>query len=176
MSKKEKKEEVTMEAEELLEPQVVEEETTPEQKSIEEELTEKLAACEDKYLRLYAEYDNFRKRTIKEKESLYTSSVSDTVTAFLPVIDSLDRAVTTDGDPEAIKKGLEMVYKQAYDSLSAMRVEEIDTANGFDPTLHNAVMHIEDESLPPQTIVETYQKGYKIGDKVIRHAMVKVAN
>ena len=159
-----------------IECEVVEEAQPVEEKSCDEVLDEKLKAAEDKYLRLYAEFDNFRKRTIKEKEAIYVSSISETVSAMLPVIDSLERAISVDGDKEAIKKGMDMVMKQAKDSLAAIKVEEIDTACSFDPNFHNAVMHIDDETLEPQTIMEVYQKGYKIGDKVIRHSIVKVAN
>ncbi|MBE6903670.1 MAG: nucleotide exchange factor GrpE [Ruminococcaceae bacterium] len=145
-------------------------------KSKQEQINEKLKEEQDKYLRLYAEFDNFRKRTIKEKEALYASCVCDTVTAILPVLDSLDRAASSEGDAESVRKGMEMVLKQAQNCLNNLKVEEIPTDTGFDPNFHNAVMHIDDDSLEAETIVEVFQKGYKIGDKVIRHSMVKVAN
>ncbi len=145
-------------------------------KSKQEQINEKLKEEQDKYLRLYAEFDNFRKRTVKEKEALYSSCVCDTVTAILPVLDSLDRAASTEGDAESVRKGMEMVLKQAQNCLNVLKVEEIPTDAGFDPNFHNAVMHVDDESLGTEEIVEVFQKGYKIGDKVIRHSMVKVAN
>ncbi len=136
--------------------------------------TEACKACEDKYLRMMAEYDNFRKRSAKEKEGVYADAYSDCIANILPILDNLERASRSENF-EAVKKGLEMTVKAFDDAMSKMGVCEIETKT-FDPNLHNAVMHIEDESLGESEIVEVFQKGYTKGDKVIRYAMVKVAN
>ncbi len=131
-------------------------------------------ACEDKYLRMMAEYDNFRKRSAKEKESVYADAYADCIANILPILDNLERASHSD-NLEAVKKGLEMTAKAFEDALAKMGITEIETKT-FDPNLHNAVMHVEDETLGESEIVEVFQKGYAKGDKVIRYAMVKVAN
>ncbi|MBQ2734389.1 MAG: nucleotide exchange factor GrpE [Clostridia bacterium] len=131
-------------------------------------------ACEDKYLRMMAEYDNFRKRSAKEKEGVYADAYADCIANILPILDNLDRASRSD-NLEAVKKGLEMTVKAFADALEKMGITEIETKI-FDPNLHNAVMHVDDESLGESEIVEVFQKGYAKGDKVIRYAMVKVAN
>jgi len=131
-------------------------------------------ACEDKYLRMMAEYDNFRKRSAKEKEGVYADAYSDCIANLLPILDNLERAGASDNF-EAVRKGLEMTVKAFDDAMEKMGVTEIETKT-FDPNLHNAVMHVEDESLGESEIVEVFQKGYRKGDKVIRYAMVKVAN
>ena len=128
----------------------------------------------DKYMRMIAEYDNFRKRTQKEKENTYADAYADAVNAILPVLDNLERAEQYD-DPEAVKKGVSMTLKAAKDTFSKLGITEIETKT-FDPNLHNAVMHIEDDQLGEGEIVEVLQKGYRKGDKIIRYAMVKVAN
>ena len=135
---------------------------------------EELKECEDKYLRMMAEYDNFRKRSAKEKEGVYTDAYADCIANILPILDNLDRASKSENF-EAVKKGLEMTVKAFDDALAKMGVNEIETKT-FDPNLHNAVMHVDDESLGESEIVEVFQKGYAKGDKVIRYAMVKVAN
>ena len=135
---------------------------------------EECKACEDKYLRMMAEYDNFRKRSAKEKEGVYADAYSDCIANILPILDNLERASNSENF-EAVKKGLEMTVKAFDDAMSKMGVCEIETKT-FDPNLHNAVMHVEDESLGESEIVEVFQKGYTKGDKVIRYAMVKVAN
>ncbi len=150
-----------------------------------EDTQKKLATAEtsleeehDKYLRLYAEYDNFRRRTAKEKEVLYGDAVADTVKSILPVIDTLERAVAGFSEEDAdspLGKGITMTLKSATDALTKLGVE-VTEAEIFNPDLHNAVMHIEDESLPEGAIVEVFQKGYRKGDRIIRYAMVKVAN
>ena len=138
---------------------------------------ELLAAAEDKYLRLAAEYDNFRKRTIREKESAWTDSKAQTVAAFLPVYDNLERALKQDTADEAYKKGVEMTMNGLKDVLTHLGVELIPAmGETFDPNLHNAVMHVDDESVEENTIVDVFQQGFKCGEKVIRFAMVKVAN
>ncbi len=131
-------------------------------------------AEEDKYLRMMAEYDNFRKRSAKEKEGVYADAYSDCIANILPILDNLERASKSD-NLEAVKKGLELTAKAFDDALSKMGVTEIETKT-FDPNFHNAVMHVEDEALGDSEIVEVFQKGYVKGEKVIRYAMVKVAN
>ena len=135
---------------------------------------EEAKACEDKYLRMMAEYDNFRKRSAKEKEGVYADAYADCIASILPILDNLDRASKSENF-EAVKKGLEMTVKAFDDALAKMGITEIETKT-FDPNLHNAVMHVDDESLGESEIVEVFQKGYAKGDKVIRYAMVKVAN
>ncbi|MEW8956094.1 nucleotide exchange factor GrpE [Clostridium sp.] len=148
-------------------------------KSLENEnkkLENELEALKDRLLRTNAEYENFRKRTVKEKEGIYTEACEDVLKNILPVIDNLERAVTIEGSAEDIKKGVEMTLKAFNDAFDKLNVEEIDTKGEFDPILHNAVMHVEDDSFGKNSIVETFQKGYKRGDKVLRYSMVKVAN
>ena len=140
-------------------------------------LRKALADKEDQYLRLAAEYDNFRKRSQKEKEGIYQGAKSDAVAAFLPVYDNLDRALKQETADEAYKKGVEMTMTGLKDILAKLGVEEIPAlGETFDPALHNAVMHVEDESAGENTVVDVFQAGFKLGDKVIRFAMVKVAN
>ena len=131
----------------------------------------------EKYLRLMAEFDNYKKRSVKERESIYTDVRVDTVSKFLPVYDNLQRALRAETADEAYKKGVEMTFNQLLDVFKKLGVEEIESVGKpFDPQLHNAVMHVEDEALGENEIVEEFQKGFKIGDRVIRHSMVKVAN
>lgn len=140
-------------------------------------LRKALADKEDQYLRLAAEYDNFRKRSQKEKEGIYQGAKSDAVAAFLPVYDNLDRALKQETADEAYKKGVEMTMAGLKEILSKLGVEEIPAlGETFDPALHNAVMHVEDESAGENTVVDVFQAGFRLGDKVIRFAMVKVAN
>ena len=138
---------------------------------------EELAAANDKYLRLYAEYDNYRKRSDKEKSGIYASAYADAVKDVLPIGDNLARA-SAFTDPESVKKGMTMILKSFDDALGKMGISAIEVAPGdaFDPELHNAVMHVEDENFGESAVVEVLQKGYKYGDRVIRYAMVKVAN
>ena len=131
-------------------------------------------AANDKYMRMMAEYDNFRKRSAKEKEGVYADAYSDCIAGILPILDNLERAAAYD-QLDGLKKGLEMTAKAFEDALEKMGITEIET-KVFDPNLHNAVMHIEDEAYGESEIVEVFQKGYCKGDKVIRYAMVKVAN
>ena len=151
---------------------------TREQMEKMEGLAKALAAEQDKYLRLAAEYDNYRKRTAKEKESLYTDAKIDTVKALLGVYDNLERGLAQYGDEESPhRKGLEMVFNQFKESLKKLGVETMDAVGQpFDPEKHNAVMHIEDESYGENTVVEVLQQGFTLGDKVLRFAIVKVAN
>ena len=145
---------------------------------------EKIAALEkekadlnDKFLRICAEYDNFRKRSQKEKDALYGDIKANTVTQFLPVYDNLERALKQNTEDEAYKKGVEMIMTQFCSTLEKLGVTEIEClGEKFDPTMHNAVMHVDDEEKGENEIVEVFQKGFKLGEKVIRFAMVKVAN
>ena len=128
-------------------------------------------------LRLAAEYDNFRKRTAKEKEQSYTNGKADAVEKLLPVYDNLDRALNQPTEDAAYKKGVEMTMAELVKIFTSLGVEIFGTpGDAFDPNLHNAVMHIDDETLEENTISQVFQKGFKIGDKVIRFAMVQVAN
>ena len=151
---------------------------TREQMEKMEGLAKALAAEQDKYLRLAAEYDNYRKRTAKEKENLYADAKIDTVTALLGVYDNLERGIAQYGDEESPhRKGLEMVFNQFKESLKKLGVETMDAVGQpFDPEKHNAVMHIEDGSYGENTVVEVLQQGFTLGDKVLRFAIVKVAN
>ena len=136
-----------------------------------------LAEAADKYLRLAAEYDNYRKRTAKEKENAWTEAKAQTVAAFLPVYDNLERAMKQETADEAYKKGVEMTMKGLQDALTALGVEMIPAlGETFDPNRHNAVMHCDDPEAGESTIVEVFQQGFLCGDKVIRFSMVKVAN
>ncbi len=146
------------------------------QETIEKEKYDELY---DKHLRLMAEYDNFKKRTQKEKEELGTFTVAATVEKLLPVIDNFERAIEslTDEEKNKFSEGIEMVYRQMMEILDKMGVSEIDAVGcEFNPEIHNAVMHIDDEESEANTIVEQFMKGYKYKDKVIRYSMVKVAN
>lgn len=145
-------------------------------------MEEKLKESEDRLLRLRAEYDNFRKRSQKEKDSMFADGAMSVISAILPVIDNLERAIDAarqnpESGSEGLLKGVEMTYQQFYDILEKLGVTAIKASGeAFDPTLHNAVMHIEDEEVGENIIVEEFQKGYLYKDKVVRHAMVKVAN
>ena len=176
MSKKEEKK-----AAETENTEVEKEETEQPEESKEEELTKKLAEQTDKYTRLFAEYDNFRKRSAREKDARYADAVIDAVAAILPIGDNLERALQTEVDSEDAKKlkeGVEMVMKQFNDTLEKLNIKPIKAVGEqFDPTLHNAVMHIEDESIDDNIVVEEFMKGYIYkDDRVVRHSMVKVAN
>lgn len=132
---------------------------------------------EDKYLRLLAEYDNFRKRSIKEREAVWATAKSDVVTAILPIYDNLERALKQETQDEAYAKGVQMTMTQLQGVLEKLGIEEIPAqGQTFDPELHNAVMHVEDEGREPNTVVEVFQAGFRLGGKVLRHALVKVAN
>ncbi len=136
-----------------------------------------LAEAADKYLRLAAEYDNYRKRTVKEKESAWSEAKAQTVAAFLPVYDNLERALKQETSDEAYKKGVEMTMKGLQDALAGLGVELIPAlGETFDPNRHNAVMHCDDPEAGESTIVEVFQQGFLCGDKVIRFSMVRVAN
>lgn len=138
-------------------------------------LSNELDTLKDRLLRLTAEYDNYRKRTAKEKEGIYTDACTDVLKELLPVADNLERALAVDGNVEDLKKGVEMTIKGFLNSLEKLGVEEIDTTNGFDPNLHQAISVVEDANLNSNEVAQVYQKGYKKGEKVIRYSMVTVA-
>ena len=142
-----------------------------------EQLKEQLAKEHDQFLRLAAEYDNFRKRSQREKDGIYRDAVSDTVKKLLPVYDNLQRALLSETSDEAYKKGVEMTMTELKKIFTGLGVEAFGKkGDPFDPARHNAVMHVEDESLAENVIAEVFQTGFTLGDKVIRFAMVKVAN
>ena len=170
MAKKEKK------AEETPVEEIVEETAAQEAAEV-NPFEEKYNAEHDAHLRLAAEYDNFRKRTAKEKEQSYTNGKSDAVEKLLPVYDNLQRALKQETADAAFKKGVEMTMTELVKILSGLGVE-IFGAEGeeFDPNLHNAVMHIDDENYGENVICQVFQQGFKIGEKIVRFAMVQVAN
>lgn len=186
MSKKdkEKKELETEEKQEAVEEAPAEEapkEEAPKEEAPQESELEQarkaLAAEHDKYLRLAAEYDNFRKRSIKEKDARYADAKADTVAKFLPVYDNLERALANETSDEAYKKGVELIMTELKKIMTGLGVEEFgEKGDAFDPNAHNAVMHIENEELGENVIAQVFQKGFRMGDKVIRHAVVQVAN
>ena len=138
---------------------------------------EKYNAEHDAYLRLAADYDNFRKRTVKEKEASYGNGKADAVAKMLPIYDNLERALNQETSDAAYKKGVEMTMTELLKIFTSLGVEVFgNVGDEFDPNLHNAVMHIENEELPENSISAVFQKGFKIGDKVVRFAMVQVAN
>ena len=168
-----------LEQEEILNEEV-QEEAAVEETAVQEEksgLDEALKAQEDRYLRLAAEYDNYRKRTAKEKEALWTDIKCDTAAAFLPVYDNLERAIKQETADEAYKKGVEMTMNQLKEVFAKLGITEIPAlGEKFDPNLHNAVMHIDDENFGENEIAQVFQAGFQCGEKVIRFAMVQVAN
>lgn len=170
---KEKKAEESKEVEETLDE--TQEET---EVSAEDTLKSELEEQKDKFLRLAAEYDNFRKRTVKEKSDIYQSSKADVVNEILPIIDNFERAAqNADADFDAYKKGIELIFNQFLSVLKKFGVESYGEAGDeFDPSLHSAVMTVEDDSLGSNVIAEVFSKGYRLGDKIIREAVVKVAN
>ena len=168
---KKKKEEVA--AEETVETVEAVVEETPEVNPWEE----KYNAEHDSYLRLAADYDNFRKRSQKEKEQSYGNGKADAVEKLLPVYDNLERALNQETADEAYKKGVEMTMTQLVSIFEGLGVEIFgNVGDAFDPNIHNAVMHIEDEAAEENTITQVFQKGFKMGEKIVRFAMVQVAN
>ena len=172
MAKKEKKQEETP-VEEIIEETV---EETPEVTEV-NPWEEKYNAERDAHLRVAAEFDNFRKRTIKEKEASYGNGKADAVAKMLPVYDNLERALNQETSDAAYKKGVEMTMNELVKIFTSLGVEIFgNVGDAFDPNLHNAVMHIDSEELDENTISAVFQKGFKIGEKVVRFAMVQVAN
>lgn len=149
---------------------------TPKESEL-EKAQKALAQEHDQYLRLAAEYDNFRKRSRKEKEALYTDVKAETAAKFLPVFDDLERALANETADEAYKKGVELIMAEFRKIMTGLGVEEFgEKGDAFDPNAHNAVMHVENEELEENVIAQVFQKGFRIGEKVIRHAVVQVAN
>ena len=182
-------EEVSEEAEETEEAEEASEKEAPEEVSEDSEETAEdasaaeLAELKDRYMRLLAEYDNFRRRTQKEKEEIYSAAVAEVVKEWLPLVDDIERAVAStenmdESSVEKVAEGIKLIGKQAGSVLGKLGVEEIDGKEGesFDPNLHEAVMHVEDENFGEQQIAQVFQKGYTCKGKVIRHTVVKVAN
>lgn len=151
---------------------------TREQMEAAELAARQLESVKDQFVRLTAEYDNYRKRTAKEKDNLYQDAKADTIKEFLAVYDNLERAVATEGDEDSPhKKGLEMIFHQYQEILKKLGVTEIEAQGApFDPEKHNAVMHIDDENFGENVVSQVFQAGFMLGDKVIRHAIVQVAN
>lgn len=179
MSKKDKKENLN---EEIKEETVdtAEAEEVKEELTVEEKLTEELNAQKDKYMRLYAEYDNYRKRTQSEKTAIYADATAKAVEEILPMADSITMALSQFADkdvPPEFSKGIELIANQLKASFDKLGVTSFgEVGDEFDPNLHNAISKIEDESLGENTLAQVYQIGYKLNDKIIRHAMVVVAN
>ncbi len=137
---------------------------------------EQLAEVQDKYLRTAAEYDNFRRRSAKEREGVYADAYADALSAILPVLDNLERAAAY-SDGAQLADGIQLIFKSAKESLERIGVSEFGAkGEQFDPQIHNAMMHIDDENFGENEIVEVFQKGYKKGDRILREALVKVAN
>ncbi len=176
MAKKEKNEQTETPIEETREAETAVE-TAPEAAPEVNPWEEKYNAEHDAFLRLAAEFDNFRKRTVKEKEASYGNGKADTLAKLLPIYDNLERALNQPTQDEAYKKGVEMTMTELVKIFTGLGVEIFGAAgDSFDPTLHNAIMHSEDPELGENTISMVFQKGFKLGDKVVRFAMVQVAN
>ena len=181
MSKKEPKETAeAVEETKAAEEEIKENDEAPEaeKKTKEEELLEQLEAAKEAHLRTAAEYANYRARSAKEKEQTFSNAKGAVIAEILPVIDNIERAISApDSDFESLKKGVEMTLEGLKTALDKLGVETFGEAgDSFDPNLHNAVMHVEDESRGENVITDVFQKGYKIGDRIIRPAMVKTAN
>lgn len=183
--KKEKneKEEVKTDSGQEKEKETEKKEETPGKKADKKEneiekLKAEIAEKDDKYLRLYAEFDNFRKRSNKEKADVYTNSKADIIKELLPVLDNFDRAAAnSEADFDGYRKGIELIFSQFQQILDKYGVESFgETGETFDPSIHSAVMVTEDENLGENEIAEVFSKGYKLGDKILREAVVKVAN
>lgn len=139
-------------------------------------LTEKLAEENDKYLRMLAEYDNFRRRSQKDRENVYADAYGEALSELLPVLDNIERAVQF-ADSDNVSQGMSMIVSQVKTALEKLGIETFgEVGDAFDPNIHNAVMHVDDESLGENVIADIFQRGYKKGERIIRHAMVKVAN
>ena len=174
MAKKEKKQEQP--AEETVETPAEATEETVEVPAV-DPWEEKYNAEHDSFLRLAADYDNYRKRTLKEKDQTYSNGKADAISKLLPVYDNLERALNQPTEDAAFKKGVEMTMTQLVGILESLGVEIFgEKGDLFDPNLHNAVMHTEEEGAPENTITLVFQKGFKMGDKIVRFAMVQVAN
>lgn len=182
MSGKKEKAEQTPKTEEILEKdknaqaEVKTEEVKKEPTEI-EKLTEQLNEANDRNLRLMAEFDNYRRRSQKEKDAIYPDAQAETVKKLLPLLDNFERALAMPCSDEEYFKGIKMTYDAFWDTLKEIGLEELGAVGDeFDPNMHNAVMHIEDENLGKNVVAMILQKGYKIGDRVLRYAMVQTAN
>lgn len=165
-----------MEKKEELEKEEIQNEEKIEENELQAKQQE-LDDLTDRYKRVLAEFENFKKRSLKEREGLYNSILSDIIESILPLVDNLENAVKVETQDEKYKEGIELVLKQLKDMLSSKGVEEIKSVGEtFDPNLHEAVSSVQDETKGTQEIVEEYRKGYKIGSRVVRHSMVVVAN
>ena len=152
-------------------------EEAPEESGEPDAAEKALAEANDKYMRLFAEFDNFRKRTAKEKSETYQDAVAKTVLELLPAVDSFERAMESPCTDDAYRSGMEKIYQQMTAILAKLGVEEIPALNEpFDPKVHNAIRQVEDENFGESTVCEVYQKGYRLGDRIVRCAMVSVAN
>ena len=162
---------------EAAQPEEAKQEAAPQETEL-EKLQKEFEEHKQQHRRVLAEYDNFRKRSQNEKNAIYNNAVSDTVQAILPIADNIERALSQENaSAEDMKKGVEMIENQIKACFEKLGLEEMgQVGETFDPNLHNAVAHIEDESLGENVIAAVYQKGYKLGDRVVRHAMVQVAN
>ena len=158
--------------------EVVEEVAPATEPTLEEKLTSELNETKDRLLRVMAEYDNFRKRSQKEKEMAYGDTKASTIAEFLPVYDNFTRAMSAEvSDLDSFRKGMEMIFNQYGETFKKLGVESFgEKGEEFDPNIHNAVMHGEDENLPENSISDVFSTGYKMGDRVIRPAIVKVVN
>lgn len=184
-SNKEISEEIIDEVNSEVDENAIEHETSQKEKlrEFKQKLQEKTIKC-DEYMNLLqrnaAEFDNFKKRTVREKEAIYSNAICNVIEDILPVIDNFDRAMQVankEEDFKALKEGIDLVFRQLKDVMKNLGVEEIKCLNeNFNPELHNAVMHVEDDECGENIIIEELQKGYLLKDKVIRHSMVKVAN
>ena len=150
---------------------------TKEKKDELEALKKELDETTDRYKRVMAEFENFKKRNAKERETMYDSILADVITAILPAVDNLEKAVEAQTEDTGYKQGVELVSKQFQNIFTTLNVKEIETVGKtFDPEFHEAVSHVEDEKLGEKEIIQEYRKGYRIGNKVVRHSMVVVAN
>ena len=173
-----KKKNETTAAQENQTEETIEEAVKDEESLKVEELEKELAAAKEAHMRTLAEYDNYRKRSTREKEALYGDAKASSLAELLPVFDNFERALaTTDSDFESFKKGMEMIYSNLQELFKKLGVEPFgEKGEQFDPNIHNGVMHIEDDELEENVIAEVFSKGYKLGERILRPAIVKVAN
>ena len=178
--KKEEDNNIEEQVEEVKDNKVQEKNENSDLETLKAQLKEEKEKSDEYYEHLkrnMAEFDNYKKRISKEKDMMYNTISADIISELLPILDNFDKALNAETLDESYKNGMAMIYNQFNETLQKLGVEEIDALNKvFDPNFHEAVMHIEDESFGEKEIVEVFRKGYKIGDKIIRHAMVKVAN
>ena len=178
--KKEEDNNIEEQVEEVKDNKIQEKNENSDLEALKAQLKEEKEKSDEYYEHLkrnMAEFDNYKKRISKEKDMMYNTISADIISELLPILDNFDKALNAETLDESYKNGMAMIYNQFNDTLQKLGVEEIDALNKvFDPNFHEAVMHIEDESFGEKEIVEVFRKGYKIGDKIIRHAMVKVAN